>query len=108
MFFIYTAPPLNGGLERGTYFRDQTVLLDNQGSNRGDTHVFNNNIGDLASRRQINKISKINLANDDDLNLHYDAQLLSARNQQRLRKLRDLEGRRADLKILDVLVENMF
>ena len=92
--YYFEAPPLNGGLEKGTYFRDHTVLLDNQANSRDNSNVFNNNIGELASRRQINKINKINLSNDDDLNLHYDTQLLSARNQQRLRKLRDLEGKK--------------
>lgn len=50
-------PPINGGLEHGTYFREGSVLLD-QKPNRTNENIFEpNNLEREASQRQINKLS---------------------------------------------------
>ena len=83
---LLLAPPLHGGMEKGTYFRENTVKLDREAAE----NIFGvSRLERQASQRQLKKVNGITIP--DDLT-YEDVQLLSARNQQRLRKLRDLEG----------------
>ena len=77
-------------MEKGTYFRENTVKLDKEAAE----NLFITNLERQASQRQLKKVNGITIP--DDLTLD-DVQQLSARNQQRLRKLRDLEGKNASL-----------
>lgn len=73
-------PPLQGGLEPRTYYRDNTVLLDNQKND-----IFHNDLQKQARERQLNRMNQLNLP------LENAEEQLTARNQQRLKKLRNIE-----------------
>ena len=56
-FFSLKAPPLTGGLEPRTYFRDHTVLLGNQ--QIYDDPFLNNDLQRQAHERQLNRINAV-------------------------------------------------
>ena len=53
------APPLNGGLEPRTYFRDHTVLLGDQ--KIYDDPFLNNDLQRQAHERQLNRINAVKI-----------------------------------------------
>ncbi|CAF0754323.1 unnamed protein product [Brachionus calyciflorus] len=76
-------PPLRGGLEPKTYFRENTIKLDSVYNN---DDIFSNDLQQEANERQRNRLNSLIYQDDPFLN-----DKLTAQNQLRLKKLRDME-----------------